>query len=125
MEVPGLSLSSKDKKRAHPDLNQGPADLQSAALTTELCTHLDDTEDVSRRTPPATDLPPLEARQWGEICYLLSAPMSRAMPSACREPLNLRQLLMRMRMTSQSEEAPCGDRTHNHTLTKRMLYQLS
>ena len=26
--------------RAHPDLNQGPADLQSAALTTELCTHL-------------------------------------------------------------------------------------
>ena len=24
--------------RAHPDLNQGPADLQSAALTTELCT---------------------------------------------------------------------------------------
>ena len=27
-------------KRAHPDLNQGPADLQSAALTTELCTHI-------------------------------------------------------------------------------------
>ena len=27
-------------KRAHPDLNQGPADLQSAALTTELCTHM-------------------------------------------------------------------------------------
>ena len=26
--------------RAHPDLNQGPADLQSAALTTELCTHM-------------------------------------------------------------------------------------
>ena len=25
-------------RRAHPDLNQGPADLQSAALTTELCT---------------------------------------------------------------------------------------
>ncbi len=25
--------------RAHPDLSQGPADLQSAALTTELCTH--------------------------------------------------------------------------------------
>jgi hypothetical protein len=29
------------KRRAHPDLNQGPADLQSAALTTELCTHVD------------------------------------------------------------------------------------
>ena len=28
------------RKRAHPDLNQGPADLQSAALTTELCTHM-------------------------------------------------------------------------------------
>ena len=28
------------RHRAHPDLNQGPADLQSAALTTELCTHL-------------------------------------------------------------------------------------
>ena len=27
------------KKRAHPELNQGPADLQSAALTTELYTH--------------------------------------------------------------------------------------
>ena len=27
-----------DANRAHPDLNQGPADLQSAALTTELCT---------------------------------------------------------------------------------------
>ena len=26
--------------RAHPDLNQGPADLQSAALTIELCTQL-------------------------------------------------------------------------------------
>ena len=26
--------------RAHPDLNQGPADLQSAALSTELCTQL-------------------------------------------------------------------------------------
>ena len=26
--------------RAHPDLNQGPADLQSAALATELCTQL-------------------------------------------------------------------------------------
>ena len=28
------------KERAHPDLNQGPADLRSAALTTELCAHL-------------------------------------------------------------------------------------
>ena len=27
-------------KRAHPDLNQGPADLQAAALTTELCTQM-------------------------------------------------------------------------------------
>ena len=26
------------RQRAHPDLNQGPADLQSAALATELCT---------------------------------------------------------------------------------------
>ena len=30
----------RPRERAHPDLNQGPADLQSAALTTELCTHL-------------------------------------------------------------------------------------
>ena len=28
------------QRRAHPDLNQGPADLQSAALTTELCTQM-------------------------------------------------------------------------------------
>ena len=27
-------------RRAHPELNQGPADLQSAALTTELYTHI-------------------------------------------------------------------------------------
>ena len=32
-------FSRRSHKRAHPDLNQGPADLQSAALTTELCTH--------------------------------------------------------------------------------------
>ena len=31
---------SKSQKRAYPDLNQGPADLQSAALTTELYTHV-------------------------------------------------------------------------------------
>ena len=30
----------KSFHRAHPDLSQGPADLQSAALTTELCTHV-------------------------------------------------------------------------------------
>ena len=28
------------KYRAHPDLNQGPADLQSAALTTKLCAQM-------------------------------------------------------------------------------------
>ena len=28
-------------RRAYPDLNQGPADLQSAALTTELYTYVD------------------------------------------------------------------------------------
>ena len=32
--------SQHKTRRAHPDLNQGPADLQSAALTTELCTHV-------------------------------------------------------------------------------------
>ena len=35
-----LASGSKGAKRAHSDLNQGPADLQSAALTTELCTQL-------------------------------------------------------------------------------------
>ena len=36
-----LSLfPSQHGERAHPDLNQGPADLQSAALATELCTHV-------------------------------------------------------------------------------------
>ena len=32
--------TSINSRRAHPHLNQGPADLQSAALTTELCTHV-------------------------------------------------------------------------------------
>ena len=35
----GCPGDEKDE-RAHPDLNQGPADLQSAALTTELCTQM-------------------------------------------------------------------------------------
>ena len=38
--LPWLARTSYHQKRAHPDLNQGPADLQSAALTTELCTHV-------------------------------------------------------------------------------------
>ena len=33
-------VSRRMHLRAHPDLSQGPADLQSAALTTELCTHM-------------------------------------------------------------------------------------
>ena len=33
-------------RRAHPDLNQGPADLQSAALTTELCTQVAENEQT-------------------------------------------------------------------------------
>ena len=33
-----MSMQSLFPLRAHPDLSQGPADLQSAALTTELCT---------------------------------------------------------------------------------------
>ena len=44
--------------RAHPDLNQGPADLQSAALATELCTLLSINNPqlepyVSAKQPPA------------------------------------------------------------------------
>ena len=35
-----MAFSSRKSKRAHPDLNQGPADLQSAALATELCTQV-------------------------------------------------------------------------------------
>ena len=33
-----LRVRANTAQRAHPDLNQGPADLQSAALTTELYT---------------------------------------------------------------------------------------
>ena len=54
----GRSLQSAT--RAHPDLNQGPADLQSAALTTELCTHLQalaaaHNRDNQRRQRPAAE----------------------------------------------------------------------
>ena len=38
--------------RAHPDLNQGPADLQSAALTTELCTQLPPAATRGREVSP-------------------------------------------------------------------------
>ena len=37
---PKWQIMQVDGKRAHLDLNQGPADLQSAALTTELRTRL-------------------------------------------------------------------------------------
>ena len=33
------TIDRQVNRRTHPDLNQGPADLQSAALTTELCIH--------------------------------------------------------------------------------------
>ena len=42
MERLSINASQPQNQRAHPDLNQGPADLQSAALTTELCTQFDD-----------------------------------------------------------------------------------
>ena len=40
LKLCGLCPHTRPGARAHPDLNQGPADLQSAALTTELCTHV-------------------------------------------------------------------------------------
>ena len=36
----GVVAIRSDANRAHPDLSQGPADLRSAALATELCTHM-------------------------------------------------------------------------------------
>ena len=43
------TMATSNGKRAHPDLNQGPADLRSAALTTELCTQLTFVADGCRR----------------------------------------------------------------------------
>ena len=37
---PEIPTSSEAIMRAHPDLNRGSADLQSAALTTELCAQM-------------------------------------------------------------------------------------
>ena len=48
----GRSLQSA--RRAHPDLNQGPADLQSAAPTTELCTRLQASAAETLMTDTAT-----------------------------------------------------------------------
>jgi hypothetical protein len=49
----GSSFNYPDKRRrAHPDLNQGPADLQSAALTTELCTQMTPSDFCSERCVP-------------------------------------------------------------------------
>ena len=39
-QPPQICAPAQEGTRAHPDLSQGPADLQSTALTTELCTHL-------------------------------------------------------------------------------------
>ena len=40
IKVVDSEIKKSGKIRADPDLNQGPADLQSAAPTTELCTQL-------------------------------------------------------------------------------------
>ena len=40
LAAPRCQGRERSSRRAPPDLNQGPADLRSAALTTELCTHL-------------------------------------------------------------------------------------
>ena len=40
LAAPRCQGRERSSPRAHPDLNQGPADLQSAALTTELCTQV-------------------------------------------------------------------------------------
>ena len=40
LAAPQRLFTPRTTQRANPDLSQGPADLQSAALTTELLTHL-------------------------------------------------------------------------------------
>ncbi len=40
LESVSMRLRGKESRRTHLDLNQGPDDLRSAALTTELCTQL-------------------------------------------------------------------------------------
>ena len=42
--------------RAHLDLNQGPADLQSAALATELCTQLRHLQMLSQKVSDRREL---------------------------------------------------------------------
>ena len=74
--------------RAHPDLNQGPADLQSAALTTELCTQL----------------------RYAEICKLICAREVNCPPLFC--PFTFLRNLRRRKLHSHSRQRgdsnPCG-----------------
>ena len=88
VEVPGFAFSRQDKKRAHPDLNQGPADLQSAALTTELCTRVDDVEDASKKTTPSAGSAALGSATTWRDRLSLSVPLLRAMSIARRGPVN-------------------------------------
>ena len=46
-----VAKTNLQRNKAHPDLNQGPADMQSAAPTTEQCTQLLTTTPRHNRTP--------------------------------------------------------------------------
>ena len=65
LRVLDLTASAVTRARAHPDLNQGPADLQSAALATELCTHLEVLAEITRLALLTRDPP--ERRHGGKL----------------------------------------------------------
>jgi hypothetical protein len=61
--------SASERQRAHPDLNQGPANLlQSAALTTELCTL------IKKKAPPCPNLPKITHNSQQRSALVYHAP---------------------------------------------------
>ena len=73
-------------QRAHPDLSQGPADLQSAVLTTELCTHVHNMHVRSSKSKACVAGAEAQVpRPWWRHCVAMAcgalAPVAHVLPA--------------------------------------------
>ena len=94
-------LCSETRKRAHPDLNQGPADLQSAALTTELCTQCQNS-------------PPTSAKCLVRVLILRCPFRHHAQSRNCDNKLHKWQPAEKFVFSSQAKNRTCQDHSFSN-----------
>ena len=123
-----------NQRRAHPDLNQGPADLQSAALTTELCTHEVQnphlgTANAERTHPTACTLwTPFSLCSSFPFSFSLSLSLSLCVSISCAWPTtpctHLAQPGLSQGQCASAGQAPtCPGRRHNREVGYLLLPQ--